>query len=175
MRSDSKIPPIWTIINGRKYIWWLESRYSWWHKRNFITVKCMECWLESHIESKGFWNYWCKCNRIREKKRTRHGFSHYHSKSDRFYNIYCWIVSRCRWTASSESRRWYYDKWIKCLWSKFEDFKNDMYDSYLTHVSEYWEKNTTIDRIDSDWNYCKENCRWATCKEQTDNRKLSKG
>ena len=45
-----------------------------------------------------------------------------------------------------------------------------MYESYLEHVKEYWEENTSIDRIDSTKNYCKENCRRATTKEQNLNR-----
>lgn len=48
-----------------------------------------------------------------------------------------------------------------------------MYESYVAHVNEYWEKNTTIDRINWDWNYCKSNCRWATCKEQSENTSLT--
>lgn len=45
-----------------------------------------------------------------------------------------------------------------------------MFDSYQKHVKEYWEKDTTIDRIDVKWNYCKENCKWATIKEQWFNK-----
>lgn len=46
-----------------------------------------------------------------------------------------------------------------------------MWKSYESHVKEFWEKNTTIDRIDTDWDYCKDNCRRATMKEQQNNRR----
>lgn len=46
-----------------------------------------------------------------------------------------------------------------------------MHEWYIQHCEEYWEKNTTLDRIDVNGNYCKENCRRATRKEQQYNKR----
>lgn len=131
----------------------------------------MKCWLESHIEAKWFWNYGCKCNQLASIK-EKHGFCHKWERN-RFYEIYCGIRTRCKWTSWKEARKWYHDKGIKNEWNTFEEFKNDMYDSYLDHVKKFWIKNTSIDRIDWNWNYCKDNCRWATCTEQNKNRYIT--
>ena len=72
----------------------------------------------------------------------------------RFNNIFRWIKARCN-IKSHPSYKNYWWAWIRCLWNSFEEFKNDMYDSYIKHVEKFWEKNTTIDRIDYNWNYCK--------------------
>lgn len=95
--------------------------------------------------------------------------NHWESKT-RFYHIFCSMVNRCNNPNDKAFKTYYWMYWVKCEWETYEDFKKDMYNSYLKHCRKYWEKDTTIDRIDFSWNYCKENCRWATRKEQSRNK-----
>lgn len=113
----------------------------------------------------------CGCY-IRDNRKAlcwRHKTADWESHT-RFYGIYNWIKSRCE-RASSASYKYYWWKWVKNLRWSYADFKNDMYDSYLEHCNKYWEKDTVIDRMNWDWDYCKENYRWVTYREQNRNLK----
>lgn len=89
------------------------------------------------------------------------------------YRTYWGMVRRCKYK-SQVSYKYYIEKGIIVEWKSYIDFKNDMYESFLNHIKKYGKRETTIDRIDSNKNYCKENCRWATYKEQYKKNKLSK-
>ena len=85
----------------------------------------------------------------------------------RFYNIFKSIKSRCN-NKNTREYNFYGGRGIKIIWIDFLSFKNDMYESYLEHLKN--NSYTSIDRYpDKNGNYCKENCRWATQKEQTRN------
>jgi hypothetical protein len=59
-------------------------------------------------------------------------------------------------------------------WYDFINFKNDMYEKYLSHVKKHGEENTSIDRKDVNGNYEPSNCTWATRQEQNKNTRVTK-
>lgn len=56
-------------------------------------------------------------------------------------------------------------------WLEFQNFYDDMHESFDKHVEKFGEKDTTLDRIDVNGDYCKENCRWETRFVQSINKR----
>ena len=55
-------------------------------------------------------------------------------------------------------------------WMKYEYFKKDMGDLFYKHVEEFGLEETTLDRIDVNGGYSKDNCRWANNATQSMNK-----
>ena len=134
---------------------------------NFVGNSYWECLCEcgnkkniriTHIENG---HQSCGCSRFAD--RTKHGLTRrsLNHKYISAYNIWCGIKQRCE-----NKNSLHFDKYggrgIKICerWKVFENFYSDMGDK---------PENMSLDRIDVNGNYEKENCRWANHNTQMRN------
>lgn len=140
----------------------------------FVECKCV-CWNTVRIRLTYLVNWntkscWCLMKDNMKKIQLATCLKHWMANT-RIYRIYQWIKDRVD-NKKHRSYKYYWWSGIKCEWNSFEEFYRDMWESYDDHVKKYWERDTTIDRIDNNWNYCKKNCKWSTWKEQMHNREI---
>jgi len=104
----------------------------------------------------------CGCLRVAPKNKT-HGMS-----NSRLYRIYRHMINRCK-LPSMQNYHLYGGRGIMVCneWLEFESFKK-------WAMTNGYEENLSIDRIENNGNYSPDNCKWSNDYEQARNKRNTK-
>lgn len=108
----------------------------------------------------------CGCLVKENIKKVNEGNRVHSMSKDRIYRIWTGMKQRCL-NENNDRFKDYGGRGVKLSdeWVIFENFYKDMHETY--------SKNLTLDRINNNGDYCKENCKWSTKKEQSRNMRTN--
>jgi len=103
------------------------------------------------------------CGCLAREATTTHGMAGKYKQHRAYCSWYC-MKNRCN-LPDREGNQEYHGRGIVYdpKWDTFEGFWEDMGGT--------WKEGLSLDRVNTDGNYCKDNCRWATPKQQSNNRR----
>lgn len=103
----------------------------------------------------------CYHKEVASNTHKKHGYT-----GTRLYRIYYKMKERC-YRPSNDNYKWYGGRGITICNDWLHSFQSFSDWSMANRYSD----DLTIDRIDTDKNYCPENCRWITIQEQQKNKR----
>lgn len=159
-------------ITGKKYGRLIAVEHVGTDKHHYACWKCRcECGNELFVSSAALRSgntKSCGCykNETVAKRMTKHG-----EYKTRLYGIWRDMLSRANGDNDHDSRLWkeYRGRGITVCdeWKEYESFAS-------WAKSNGYADNLSIDRIDVNGNYEPNNCRWATMKQQANNKRTSR-
>lgn len=149
-------------LTGQKFGKWLVT------EKNKIIKPNRYWWCQCEC---GFENWIIQTNLLTGRtkgcrKCNCHGKIIHNLSGSNFWHTWIMMKQQC-YNPKNRRYPYYGGRNIKVCekWLKFNNFKEDMYQSYLDHNKNFGLNNTSLCLIDNKKDYEPSNCRWATKKE----------